>query len=300
MRTESLRQEIRQAFSCVTVLIRRLHNNRQQVVWIEFVKKLPTAPTGSGRYRNGVYLHRSLLPCVDNRCLLGMDGLRQGLSGKFAIGPHEKGEFITQLQTFALFCLYLLEARGERGPLVKTVTSSSMIDRLGELYNVPVFETTVGFKYVAPIMHAEDALIGGEESGGYGFRGHVAERDGILASLYFLDFMLKTGKTPSQLLSLLYEKVGLHYYHRRDVEFPEAERKAIIARLHDNLPNSIEGVNVSRIDTADGFRYILADNSWLLIRFSGTEPVLRIYAESNSDSKVKKLLEAGKRLAGIK
>jgi len=108
----------------------------------------------------------------------------------------EKGNFITQLQTFALLCLYLLEARGERGPLVKTLTSSSMIDRLGELYKVPVFETTVGFKNVAPIMHAENALIGGEESGGYGFRGHVAERDGILASLYFLDFMIKTALLP--------------------------------------------------------------------------------------------------------
>jgi alpha-D-glucose phosphate-specific phosphoglucomutase len=212
----------------------------------------------------------------------------------------ENGSFINQLQTFALLCLYLLEACGERGPLVKTLTSSSMIDRLGELYGVPVFETTVGFKYVAPIMTAEGALIGGEESGGYGFRGHVAERDGILANLYFLDFMLKTGKTPSELLAQLYEKVGPHYYNRIDVEFPEAERKTIINRLRDNPPDAIEGVKVGKIDTADGFRYILTDNSWLLIRFSGTEPVLRIYAESSSDEKVQRLLESGKKLAGMK
>ncbi|MGB2815384.1 MAG: phosphoglucomutase/phosphomannomutase family protein, partial [Dehalococcoidales bacterium] len=128
----------------------------------------------------------------------------------------EKGNFITPLQTFAMLCLYVLEVRGERGPLVKTITSSSMLDRLGELYKVPVFETTVGFKYVAPIMHAEDAVIGGEESGGYGFRGHVAERDGILAGLYFLDFMLRTGKKPSELLDYLYSKVGPHYYQRID------------------------------------------------------------------------------------
>ena len=211
----------------------------------------------------------------------------------------EKGNFITQLQTFALLCLYFLEVRGEKGPLVKTLTSSSMIDRLGELYDVPVFETMVGFKYVAPIMLKEDAIIGGEESGGYGFRGHVAERDGILAGLYFLDFMLRTGKKPSELLAYLYSKVGPHYYQRIDDEFPEAERQTIINRLRDNPPESIEGVKVNKIDTADGFRYLLADNSWLLIRFSGTEPVLRIYAESSSEEKVKKLLEAGKKLAGL-
>jgi alpha-D-glucose phosphate-specific phosphoglucomutase len=212
----------------------------------------------------------------------------------------EKGNFITQLQTFALLCLYLLEVRGEKGPLVKTITSSSMVDRLGELYQVPVFETTVGFKYVAPIMNAENALIGGEESGGYGFRGHVAERDGIMAGLYFIDFMLRTGKTPSELLEHLYSKVGPHYYQRIDTEFPEAERQTIINRLRDEPPESIAGVMVDEIDTADGFRYLLADKSWLLIRFSGTEPVLRIYAESSSDAKVKKLLEAGKKLAGVK
>ena len=212
----------------------------------------------------------------------------------------EKGNFITPLQTFALLCLYLLETRGERGPMVKTITSSSMLDRLGELYKVTVFETTVGFKYVAPIMHRENALIGGEESGGYGFRGHVAERDGILAGLYFLDFMLRTGKKPSELLEHLYSKVGPHYYQRIDSEFPEKERQAIIKRLQDNLPKEIEGIRVAKVETADGFRYILEDNSWLLVRFSGTEPVLRIYAESGSDARVKKLLEAGKKLAGMK
>jgi phosphomannomutase len=212
----------------------------------------------------------------------------------------ENGGFLTQLQVFALLCLYLLEARGEKGPLVKTLTSSSMIDRLGELYDVPVFETAVGFKYIAPIMQAENAVIGGEESGGYGFRGHVAERDGILAGLYFLDFMVRTGKKPSELLAYLYSKVGPHYYQRIDAEFPEAERQTIINRLRDNSPESIEGAKVARIDTRDGFRYILADNSWLLIRFSGTEPVLRIYAESSSDARVEKLLEAGKKLADVK
>jgi phosphomannomutase len=211
----------------------------------------------------------------------------------------EQGTFLTQLQVFALLCLYLLEVRRERGAIVKTITTTSMVYRLGEIYKVPVYETLVGFKYVAPIMVAENALIGGEESGGYGFRGHVLERDGILASLYFLDLMIKTGKTPSQLIDYLYSKVGPHHYERLDVGFPESERQVIINRIKKNSPEKIDGVKVVKIDTTDGFRFILADGTWLLIRFSGTEPVMRIYAESSSPTRVGRLLELGKELAGV-
>jgi len=211
----------------------------------------------------------------------------------------EKGMFLNQLQVFALLCLYLLEVRGERGPIVKTITATSMLYRLGEIYKVPVYETPVGFKDVAPIMLAENALIGGEESGGYGFRGHMPERDGILAGLYFLDLMTKTGKTPSQLLDYLYSKVGPHYYQRVDIEFPAEKRQEINNCLKDNSPDTIDGVKVVKSDTTDGFRFILADTTWLLIRFSGTEPVLRIYAESSSQSRAERLLEFGKKLAGI-
>lgn len=211
----------------------------------------------------------------------------------------EKGGFLSQLQVFALLCLYLLEVRGERGAMVKTITSTTMIDRLAELFNVPVYETSVGFKYVAPIMMEKDAIIGGEESGGYGFRGHMPERDGILAGIYFLDLMLKTGKTPSQLVDYLYSKVGPHYYQRLDFSFPEDQRLAITKSVGDNLPQSINGVKVAKVNTSDGFHLTLADTSWLLIRFSGTEPVLRIYAESDSPVRVEGLLELGRKLAGV-
>jgi len=211
----------------------------------------------------------------------------------------ENGVFLTQLQVFALLCLYLLEVRGERGAIIKTVTTSSMLYRLGEIFDVPVYETPVGFKYVAPLMEAKDALIGGEESGGYGFRGHIPERDGILAGLYFLDMMIKTGKSPSQLLDYLYSKVGPHYYQRLDIEFSAEERQAVINRIRNNVPQSIGGVKVVQSDTTDGFRFILSDASWLLIRFSGTEPLVRIYAESNSPARVEKLLESGRELAGV-
>jgi len=211
----------------------------------------------------------------------------------------ENGTFLSPPQVFAMLTLHLLEVRRERGPIVKTINATSMVNRLGEIFKAPVYETSVGFKYVASMMVAKNALLGGEESGSYGFRGHIPERDGILASLYFLDLMSKTGKTPSQLVDYLYGKVGPHYYQRVDVEFPEDERQAITGHLEHNAPKSLDGVKVIRFDTTDGFRFILADATWLLIRFSGTEPLLRIYAESNSLPRVERLLELGKELAGV-
>lgn len=211
----------------------------------------------------------------------------------------ENGRFLTTLEVYALLCLYLLEVRGERGMIVKTITTSAMLDRLGELYDVPVRETPVGFKWVAPIMMKENAMIGGEESGGYGFRGHVTERDGVLASLYFLDFIVRTGKTPSQLLDYLFSKVGPHYFNRIDVSFPEDERANILARVKAHAPAEIGGVKVARLDTFDGFRFVLADTSWLLVRFSGTEPLLRIYAETNNPKRLEQILGYGRKLAGV-
>jgi alpha-D-glucose phosphate-specific phosphoglucomutase len=211
----------------------------------------------------------------------------------------ENGRFVTQLEVYALLALYLLEKRGQRGAIVKTVTATSMLYRLGEIFNVPVIETPVGFKYVAPVMLEKDALIGGEESGGYGFRGHVPERDAVLAGLYFLDFMVSTGKSPSQLLEYLFSKVGPHYYNRRDFHFPEAQRQVIIGRIREHQPQEIAGSRVSRSDEMDGFRFFLEDNSWLLIRFSGTEPLLRIYAETSSPERAERLLDFGQELAGV-
>ena len=157
----------------------------------------------------------------------------------------------------------------------------------------------MGFKYVAPLMIKEKAIIGGEESGGYGFKGHVPERDGILAALYFLDFMLKTGKSPSQLLDYLCTKVGEHYYQRLDLQLSEDKRQRIIERVSQAFPNSIAGVEVKKVDTTDGIRFLLADNSWLLVRISGTEPLVRLYAEAGSQERLGKLLDSGKELLGM-
>ncbi|TET17924.1 MAG: phosphoglucomutase/phosphomannomutase family protein [Dehalococcoidia bacterium] len=216
------------------------------------------------------------------------------------IGPlDENGTFITPLQVFALLALYFLETRGERGALVKTITATDMLYRLGDLFSVPVYETAVGFKYVGPLMIAENALIGGEESGGFGFRGHIPERDGILSGLYLLDLMVGMNKKPSELIEYLYDKVGPHYYERTDFHFPSEEREAIIQRLEQLRPSRIDNAEVTNIDTFDGFRFRLSDGSWLLIRLSGTEPLLRIYAESDSIAHVERLLEAARKLVGI-
>lgn len=211
----------------------------------------------------------------------------------------EKGTPLTPLQIFALLALYLLEVRGERGPIIKTLTTSSMMFRLGEIYQVPVIETQVGFKHVAPRMLSQNALIGGEESSGFGFRGHLPERDGILAGLYFLDMMNRLQKSPSQLIDYLYSKVGPHHYQRLDLEFPPADRSAIVSRLTSRTPSHIGGKEVTKVNTIDGYHYTLSDGSWLLVRFSGTEPILRIYSETDSPERAKSLISEGRNILGV-
>lgn len=211
----------------------------------------------------------------------------------------ERGVFVTPLQVFALLALYLIEVCGTRGAIVKSITSTSMLYRLGELYGVPVFETPVGFKYIAAKMMEEDAIIGGEESGGFGFRDNILERDGILSGLYFLDLMTRLGKTPTELLDYLYGKIGPHFYERLDIHFPQEQREAIIHRLNIFRPSHLGDTAVDEVDTEDGFRYLLSDRSWLLVRFSGTEPILRIYAESDSIERVRRLLEEGRKMVGV-
>jgi alpha-D-glucose phosphate-specific phosphoglucomutase len=211
----------------------------------------------------------------------------------------ENGVFINQLQVFGLLCYYMLEARGERGPIVKSITTTAMAQRLGEAYGVPVFETQVGFKFLGPKMMESDALIGGEESGGYGFRGHVPERDGILAGLYMLDFMARTGKRPSELLADLYAKVGPHFYDRLDLALKPEDRDRIWAKAEAASPDAIAGMKVTARDTTDGFRFTLGDKGWLLLRFSGTEPLVRIYTEVVGDEAlVPKILAEGRELIG--
>lgn len=259
------------------------------------------------RVRNPLFPGIQPEPIRENLGKLARQVIRNGADVGFATDGDadriglidENGRYMTTQEVFALLAIYLLEVRKERGGLVKTLTSTDMLFTIGELYNVPVYETQVGFKYVAPVMMRERALLGGEESGGYGFRGHIPERDGILAGLYIIDYLTSTGKTPSQLLADLFRKVGPHYYDRLDIHTSEESKRQMLARISAANVETVGGRKVVKLDTRDGFRYKLEDGSWLLVRFSGTEPLVRIYAECGSPEKVQKLIQYGQEMVGV-
>ncbi|MGB7539344.1 MAG: phosphoglucomutase/phosphomannomutase family protein [Anaerolineales bacterium] len=215
----------------------------------------------------------------------------------------EKGVFIHQLQVYGLLALYMLEVRKLRGAIVKTLSTTSMLDKLGEKYGVPVYSTGVGFKYVAPKMIETDALIGGEESGGFAFRGHVPERDGILAGLFLLDMMVRLERKPSELVKYLYQQVGAEYFYDRiDLRLDpdqSGQRETAFARVTAARPESLAGLKVTARDDTDGFKFCMEDGGWLLVRFSGTEPIIRVYCETTHGDKVGALLEDGVRIVGL-
>ncbi len=224
--------------------------------------------------------------------------INDGDADRIGVGD-EHGRFVDQLRVYGLLAFYMLEVRGERGPIVKTLSTTTMLNKLGQMYGVPVYETGVGFKYVAPKMLEVDAMIGGEESGGYAFRGNVPERDGILAGLYLLDMMVRLNRKPSELLDLLFSKVGAHFYKRIDTRF-EGDRAAREERIRSANPTTIGGLKVTGLVTIDGYRFDLEDGGWLLIRFSGTEPLIRVYTETTHQDRVDAILEDGLRIAGIR
>jgi phosphomannomutase len=225
--------------------------------------------------------------------------ITDGDADRCGIGD-EKGQFVNQLRVYGLLAYYMLEVLGKRGPIVKTLSTTSMLNKLGEIYKVPVYETGVGFKFVAPKMLETDALIGGEESGGYAFRGNVPERDGILAGLYMLDMMVKLKKKPTELLKLLFDKVGGEYFYGR-VDRPfsgsHEDRKKLILAAN---AQTIGGIKVKELITVDGFQFKLEDGGWMLIRFSGTEPIMRVYCETMHADKVDAILQDGLKIAGLK
>jgi phosphomannomutase len=265
--------------------VTEIHNVRNPI-FPEMSRPEPISPNVDVGLSQTVALNADVLIITD------------GDADRLGIGD-ENGNFIDQLRAYGLLAYYLLEVRGERGPIVKTLSTTRMLDKLGALYDVPVIETGVGFKYVAPAMLEHNAMIGGEESGGYAFRGHVPERDGILAGLYLLDMMVKLDRTPSELVDLLFSKVGPHFYDRIDVRFT-GDSKARQQLIREARPKTIGGFPVTKVDMTDGFRYDLGDGGWLLIRFSGTEPIIRVYTETTVLERVQDILEDGLRIAGLK
>ena len=210
------------------------------------------------------------------------------------------GNFVDPHHIFALAIRYLVEKRQWTGMVVKTVSTTMMADRLAARYDLPLRETPVGFNHIADLMLTDDVLIGGEESGGIGIKGHIPEGDGILMGLLLLEIVSDAGVPLHELVADLQKTVGPTCYARRDMRLPHPVVKSeMIERLTGSAPPAMNGQTVLKVDTLDGVKYRLADDSWLLIRPSGTEPVLRVYAEAPDEGGVAALLDAGRKMAGI-
>jgi len=210
----------------------------------------------------------------------------------------ERGNFVDPHKIMALALTHLVESKGWRGPIVRTVSTTRMIDRLAEKYALPVYETPVGFNHIADHMLTEDILIGGEESGGISIRGHIPEGDGILMGLLLIELIATTKRSLNELVEELLKNVGPAYYQRNDLRLKHPVAKAKMTQhLVENAPDTIAGVEVKDILTVDGVKYIIADDSWLLIRPSGTEPVLRVYAEGRTQEMVDGMIAFGEQVA---
>ena len=219
----------------------------------------------------------------------------------------EQGTFIHQLQVTGLLMYYLAEHRGLRQPVVISVNNTSMAERLGQRYGIDTYETSVGFKYIGPKMIETGAMMGAEESGGFGFGMHLPERDGIYADLMLLDLFLRekaAGRWPvSKAIEHFHEIAGASWYSRIDVHvarnrYPETKRRLLV-ELREQAPAELAGQPVTRsitLDTNDGSKFYVADGSWLLIRTSGTEPLVRVYVEATSETTRDAMLAAGERL----
>ena len=232
---------------------------------------------------------------LSTSCLLGVatdgDADRTG-------AMDDRGHFVDPHRIFALALQYLVEKRGWRGTVVKTVSTTRMIDRLCERYNLPLVETPVGFNYIADLMMTQDVLIGGEESGGISIKGHIPEGDGILFGLLLIEIVAASGATLAELVNQLEADVGPAHYARRDIKLAHpVNKKEMTARLANDAPSNIASVTVERVQSNDGVKYLMADGGWLLIRPSGTEPVLRVYAEAPEVKMVEALLAYGESVA---
>jgi phosphomannomutase len=210
----------------------------------------------------------------------------------------EHGQFVDPHKIMALALQYLVEQRGWTGAVVRTVSTTRMIDRLCTRYELKLYETPVGFNHIADYMMSEDVLIGGEESGGISFKGHIPEGDGPIMGLLLVEMIAAKHKSLHDLVDALLADVGPAFYERTDMRLSRPVAKTEMTDLLTRqAPAEIGAQKVIDVSSLDGVKYILADDSWLLIRPSGTEPVLRVYAEGRSKDMVKALLGYGEKVA---
>ncbi len=211
-----------------------------------------------------------------------------------AVGP--SGAFIDPHCIMTLLLDYLLR-QGQSGAVVKTVSTTQMLNLLAERHEMVVHETPVGFNHISDLMLNEDVLIGGEESGGISVKGHIPEGDGILIGLLLAELVAKQGGDIEALMDKIMEDIGRFAYARNDYQTPPFSKAKLVQQLAASAPANMAGQTVKDVNTRDGVKYLLADSSWLLIRPSGTEPVLRVYAEAHDQQQVQALLEKGTQLA---
>jgi phosphomannomutase len=210
---------------------------------------------------------------------------------------NELGETMTMHEVVPLLLLHLARRRGMTGGVVRTFSQSVLTKRIAAAHNLKLYETPIGFKYVADLMLREDILIGAEESGGVGVKGHIPERDGILNSLLFLEAIVTAGQSPSEMVREMHREFGEFYFGRRDLHLEVARGLNLVQSLSVAPPDAVAGHAVHGFSHMDGVKLVFGDESWLLFRQSGTEPVLRIYAEATTVAKMNELLDAGCALA---
>ncbi len=208
-------------------------------------------------------------------------------------GMNGRGDALTAHQIICLLLHHLIVNRKGRGRVVKALTTTSMVDKICAAYGLPLVETGVGFKYICAEMLKGGVLLGAEESGGIGFPGHIPERDGIAAGLMLLELLATERVSVNKMLARLERQFGPHYYGRIDTHFPLEERASLMEFLKNNPPAKLLRSPLTSMKTFDGVKFITEDSSWLMLRGSGTEPILRIYAEARSEADVRKLLKLG-------
>jgi len=207
------------------------------------------------------------------------------------------GSFVDSQKIFSILLQHLAGDMKMRGEVVKTFSTTQMIDKLAAKYNLPLHVTPIGFKYICDLMCTRDILIGGEESGGIGVKGHLPERDGILNSLLLASVVAFRNRTLGELVQELQDEFGPHHYGRVDLEIERAVAQRAVQKAAQLSGKRVAGLRVSRIDDMDGVKLLFGDTAWLLVRASGTENLLRLYAEAPSPGQVKALLDAMTSLA---
>jgi phosphomannomutase len=210
-------------------------------------------------------------------------------------GVDGQGGFLTSHDMFVLLLKHLVENKKLSGSVIKTFNITNLVGMLANKYGLTVFETPIGFKYIADHMLKEDVLIGGEESGGIGIKGHIPERDGVLNSLLILECLAYYKKDARAILNSVMDEFGHFYYDRIDVHLTDEQRNAIKSKIAAFKPETFIGEKVVEIQNLDGIKVFLEDKSWILFRLSGTEPLIRIYCEATSPDKVKRMLAEGEK-----